>query len=537
MRQKAQLGRVAAAAEAEGIAPGWIADYAEAIHHRVVAATVEATKRAGSARRERVSRVTTTHAPYRRSGGGRRQGEGERARATHAEICRPAARLDPLQPAVSAPCAASATTPPLISSTPLLAAPAKEASPRLLAPIAPVAAGEQTSTTAPPAGHDDEGDAGRGTRGRRGRVRVRWAPAEEGTLVVKPSTINTYPRPRAPLVQRVDAGLGLFTTRAIPGVVNKEPTVVGDYQYLNGRDGPKVEMLTRAAFEARYPEEWMATHVLLNTGTGVYMDAVNGGLMGRINSCVRQQNMRTKDRSSKLLATRRIKANEELYFSYGKDYAFVQAQMHHLGQDREPRSWCWFCGRRELLGARMRAAQAWEAGFTKAERTVQGLRRHVPKVTTARAGRAAQTRAQGRSEEEGMTTQRTARPAADTGTSWVDMARLRREARRLCARRDAAAGSGQRVQEGALTGSRHAARSSGAGGRVRASDGMEALLRTLWERAQHSAPQQQQHLQPAASLTERDDAAVGEEDVAVTRINAHGNTICWYRLRGRVLIE
>ena len=59
--------------------------------------------------------------------------------------------------------------------------------------------------------------------------------------------------------------------------------MVGDYLYENGRDGPKVDLLTEEEFSQRYPERVMATHVLWNPRLKRHMDA-RTGIMGKAES-------------------------------------------------------------------------------------------------------------------------------------------------------------------------------------------------------------------------------------------------------------
>ena len=200
--------------------------------------------------------------------------------------------------------------------------------------------------------------------------------------MVKISTLNTFPRPTAPFAKRVDAGMGLFTTREIPGITKGNPTVVGDYLYVNGRNGAKVELLSQWEFDMRFPgtsKDTMATHVLHNPRLGKYMNAVNG-LMGMANCRPGQQNMRApSNKSSKLTAARLIKAHEELFWPYGSEYEFVEDELEHLERNKEPDEWVWHARRGQSLMDRCKQAAAWEQ---RMERAADGAGRRPRKLAS-----------------------------------------------------------------------------------------------------------------------------------------------------------
>ena len=191
-------------------------------------------------------------------------------------------------------------------------------------------------------------------------------------LVVKWSTLNTVPSPvRACTEAWVYAGEGLFVAEAISA-----GGLIGNYRYVNGRDGRQLARLSRAEFKRKYPDggDVPPTHVVEYEDSNYkkwYLDAKDEGVMGKANDarCEDRQTARRVGSSTRIVARRDLAAGDEVTWNYTtadgdrdaykwndnlEDYLLREVELM-VGDD-----WQWWAGGLYEWKARARAAAAWD---------------------------------------------------------------------------------------------------------------------------------------------------------------------------------
>ena len=155
-------------------------------------------------------------------------------------------------------------------------------------------------------------------------------------LEARRSTLNTTTKKRArtPFETVREAGDGLFTKRAY-----QPHEHVLDYAYQSGRTGhgPKVDVMTKAQHDAKYPPTELnplgtGTHVKL-AGTSHYYDtASSGGLGGKANTNPGKQTAYWDGRHIKAGASG-LSKGQEVFVPYASGYGSKGAYQFQTSRD------------------------------------------------------------------------------------------------------------------------------------------------------------------------------------------------------------
>ena len=128
----------------------------------------------------------------------------------------------------------------------------------------------------------------------------------------------------------VDVGRGAFAGRDYA-----QGEVVIHYGFVNGRDGARVERLSREQHAARYPprgvlREGTGTHVYHPPHSQWWYDASAGGVGGMVNTHPGHQNLEWGGvgRRLHMIAKRDIVMGEELFISYGDSYRIAPPEAY-----------------------------------------------------------------------------------------------------------------------------------------------------------------------------------------------------------------
>ena len=191
-------------------------------------------------------------------------------------------------------------------------------------------------------------------------------------IVVKWSRLNTVPSPlRACTEAWVFAGEGLFVTETIAA-----GGLIGNYRYVNGRDGRQLTRLSRAEFKRKYPDgDVPPTHVVEYEDSNHkkwYLDAKDEGVMGKANDarCEDRQSARRVGSTTRIVARRDLAAGDEVTWNYttadDKDaykwgdnpegWGYLLREVEIVVGDE----WQWWAGGLREWKARAQAAAAWD---------------------------------------------------------------------------------------------------------------------------------------------------------------------------------